>query len=395
MKKIKMSRSKIIRISLFAVLCLFIFTVVFLVGFYSSHGYAKFDQQSFPLFDQAYKILQNHALNPLPSEKAMDYGLIRGMLQVYDDPYTSFIEPPQHELQTNRLAGRFGGIGVRIQRDTNRLYRLYPLPESPAAQVGILDGDLLLQVNDLQVTDETLEDEVQAAIRGPVDEPVLIIISRGPEGLRLEFSPRREEISLPSVVWNLLPEDSRIGILRVNVIAATTSDELRDGFKELRSKGAEVFILDLRNNAGGLVDAGINIARLFLPQGTPILEQQYRNRSAQLFSTEEDGAFLDDPLFVFINQGTASSAEIVAGALKSQKRATIIGAPSFGKDTIQLVFDLNDGSSLHVTAARWWVPGLEPPIHVNGVQPDILIDPEAADDLESLYFERVMEILNP
>ena len=373
---------------------LLIIGLSFLAGYWFSNGYAQFNSSAFPLFDRAYQLLLDHGLNPVPESPFLEYGLIRGMLQSYNDPYTVFVEPPQHELQTNRLEGKYGGIGVRLEIDTTQKYRLYPFPDSPAQKAGVIDGDILVQVAQIVVTEDTDTDTIQAAIRGPVDEKVTITIFRDVSGETLSFDIERAEIPIPSVTWNLIPEYQQVGILKVNIIAATTPEELQIGFRDLISKGAVYFILDLRDNSGGLVDAGVNIARLFLENGSAILEQQYRNQQPQTFKSEKDGDYIYEPLVVLINHGTASAAEIIAGALKNQSRAIIVGSPSYGKDTIQLVFDLGDGSSMHVTSARWWIPGLEPSIGGNGVQPDVPIAPDSPnDEINALYIRAAISVL--
>lgn len=373
---------------------LLIIGLSFLAGYWYSNDYAKFRNTNFPLFDRAYLLLLDHGLNPIPDSPLLEYGLIRGMLQSYNDPYTILVEPPQHELQTNRLEGKFGGIGVRLDLDTQHKYRLYPFPDSPAQKAGLIDGDILVQVAQIVVTEDTDRDTIQAAIRGPVGEQVDIVIFRDVTDETLIFEIERAEIPIPSVTWNLIPENQQVGILRVNIIAATTPTELENGFRDLMSQGAGYFILDLRDNSGGLVDAGVNIARLFLERGSPILEQQYRDQRPQTFKSEKDGEFIYEPMVVLINQGTASAAEIVAGALKNQSRAIIVGSPSYGKDTIQLVFDLGDGSSMHVTAARWWIPGLEPSIGGIGVQPDVLIPSDSPnEEINTLYTRAAISAL--
>jgi carboxyl-terminal processing protease len=151
--------------------------------------------------------------------------------------------------------------------------------------------------------------------------------------------------------------------------------------------------MDLRNNAGGLLSAGVDIARMFLQSGV-VMKHQYRDQEVETYHVEKPGQFVQLPLVVLVNENTASAAEIIAGALKVHQRATIIGMPTYGKDSIQLVFSLNDGSSLHVTAAHWWIPGLDPPIGEGGLQPDIQIpggtDPNKGDPVLSAAAEALL-----
>jgi carboxyl-terminal processing protease len=355
----------------------------FLAGALSAH-LIGIDKDPFPLLTEALSLLKQHGLKSLPSGNSMEYGMIRGMLQVYNDPYTVFLEPAQHTLQSNQLAGKFGGIGVRLEVSTDNYYLIYPLPNSPATKAGIQDGDRLVAVGDQNVQQDMTMDAIQAAIRGPVGGQLILTVARSPKFTPFQVSVIREEIELPSVTWNLAEENARVGILQINVIAATTSDEITKAIKDLQSRGASYFILDFRNNGGGLLDAGINIANLFLDKG-PIMVQQYRDQPVKTYQVDQPGAFSKIPLVLLVNHNTASAAEIVSGALQAQKRALLIGTPTYGKDTIQLVYTLNDGSSLHVTAAHWWVPGLqEGSIEGIGLQPDIVVPDDAAHQVELL-----------
>jgi carboxyl-terminal processing protease len=357
---------------------LFALLAVLLVIASFTAGYLFHQQQvgrnTFTLLDEAQKILLNHGLKALPDAPRLEYGMIRGMLQAYDDPYTIFLEPPQNELESNRLEGKYGGIGAQLEQDEQGNWTLYPYPDSPARQAGLQDGDRLLWVDDLQITPQIAADVLQAALRGPVGQEVKLSVGRAPDYSPLSFTITRQEIALPSVTWRLAPEDPRLGVLKVNVVAASTPDEIQRAVEDMKQRGATAFVLDLRDNPGGLLDAGVEIARLFLKEGI-VMQQQYRGQEVKTFEVKNPGPLADLPLAVLINKGSASAAEIAAGALQAQDRAVLIGEPSYGKDSIQLVFTLQDGSSLHVTSAHWWIPGLQTPVGENGLQPDILVDP--------------------
>ena len=174
------------------------------------------------------------------------------------------------------------------------------------------------------------------------------------------------------MTWYSAPADPDVGIIKVNLIAASTADEIEKAVDELQSLDAKFFVLDLRGNGGGLVDAGVSIARLFLAEGD-VLQEQYRGKPLKTYSVQNTGLFSDIPIAVLVDANTASAAEIVAGALQAQGRADLIGQTTYGKDSIQLAFDLSDGSSLHVTAAKWWLPGLDQDFGENGLLPDVLV----------------------
>jgi carboxyl-terminal processing protease len=359
----------------------FSLTVAFAAG-YLIRSVAAGARSDFGLLEQAHRILRDHAFDPIPAASALEYGMIRGMLEAYGDPYTVFVEPARHELESNDLQGSFGGIGTQVVRDEAGRYLLYPFPDSPARQAGVIDADELVSVEDLEITAETPQDQVTAAIRGPENSRISISVLRGPDQERLTFTMRRASMSLPSVTWRIAPEDLRVGVVEVNILAASTPEEVRAAIGQLQQQGAALLVLDLRDNNGGLLTAGVETARLFLQEGD-VIQQQYRDKEVETQSVERPGDFVELPLVVLINQNTASAAEIVAGALQRHGRALLIGHPSFGKDSIQLVFEMDDGSSLHVTAARWWVPGLEPPLSEGGLQPDLLVieeDPSSGVD---------------
>jgi carboxyl-terminal processing protease len=299
--------------------------------------------------------------------------MIRGMLKAYGDPHSTFVEPVQHEIETNRLAGNFGGIGVQLDHTDEGFIILYPYPDSPAQLAGIQDGDHLLMVDGIEIKNFQPLDEVKVAIRGPEGETVKLEITRHQQSDPIEVNIKRESIPLPSLTWHTLSDESRVGVIEINIISANTPDEVTRAVEDLKDRGANYIIIDLRGNSGGLLSAGVDTARLFIPKGI-ILKEQTRDRGIKNYNASRDGPFVDIPLVVLVDHGTASASEIIAGALQARGRAVIIGEPTYGKDSIQLVFKLNDGSSLHITSARWWIPNLDPPINENGIQPDIIVN---------------------
>jgi carboxyl-terminal processing protease len=342
----------------------------------------RLSQQRFPILEQAYRILEQNGLKEIPPAPAMEYGMIRGMLQAYQDPYTLFVEPAQHELESDALQGSFGGIGVNLVVDDNGYLVLFPFPEGPAKAAGIQDGDRLLSVGDLRINPNSALDGVQSAIRGTVGEPVTLVVGRPPDYAPIVVQIVRAQISLHSVTWYLDPDESQVGVVKINLIAASTADEIQQAFKDLQAQGAARFVLDLRDNPGGLLTAAVDVSRLFLREGV-VMQQQYKGRGVETFQVEKPGPLVDAPLAILINHGSASAAEIIAGSLQAHQRAVLVGESSYGKDTVQLVFDLQDKSSLHVTAARWWIPDLKEPLGGKGLQPDFPVlssDPNSGPD---------------
>ena len=332
----------------------------------------------FSLLNQAYALFQEHAYGVIPENTKLQYGMIRGLLQAYGDPFSSFIEPAQAKLQTNQLEGKFGGIGVRLDKDDSNHILLYPLPNSPAEKAGIKEADRLIAVDQLDISTQISMDELQAAIRGPVGSTVNITIARAPDYQPVKYVINRAEVAAPSVTANLSHANPQVGVIQLTVMAQTSPDEIQKAIQDLTGRGAKYFVLDLRNNGGGLVDAGVNTARLFLDKDSLIIEEQFRGEAVQSFDAPEPGKYLSLPLAILVNKNTASAAEILAGSLQVQGRAKLIGVKTFGKDSVQLVFDLQDNSSLHITSGKWWLPGQQGKLGGNGLQPDItLTEPEA------------------
>lgn len=368
----------------------FIVTSTFLAGFWARDWLDR--EPNFPVLEEAHALVIKHGLPTPPAERALEYGMIRGMLQAYGDPFTSFNEPVQAELQSNRLQGSFGGIGVNLGRDAEGYHVFFPYPDSPASQAGILDADRILTIDSLRVSPETSVEDIQAAIRGPVGTEVVLWLARAPDYAEFEITVEREQFSLPSILRYQDPRQPLLGVVRVNLIASTTPEELKKAIEELQALGSTSFALDLRDNFGGLLKEGAEIAGLFLKEGE-IIHEQHRDQPATIYRNETPGVLSDIPLVVLINQHTASAAEIVAGAVQAQGRAALIGTPSYGKDAIQVVFTLQDQSSLQITSGRWYIPGWDLPRARHGLQPDILVDPAVGDPDPSLL--KAIEVLFP
>jgi len=357
---------------LFTIIAFSCVSLAFLSGYFL-HAFLNPSGNNFPILNEAYNILITHGLYPTPVPPALEHGMIKGMIQAYDDPYTIFVEPVQHELESENLQGSFGGIGVKPARNQSGELILFPFPGSPASRAGIQEGDILIAVEGLEITPSIDIDTILASIRGSKGEKVVLEILRPPDRNPKKISITRETIPLPSIIWYLDPDKPLVGIIQVNIIAASTPGEILNAASDLQMRDATCIILDLRDNGGGLVSSGIDTARLFLKNGV-IIQQQFLHQNIETYQVEEPGLLAEIPLAILVNHGTASAAEIIAGALKAHHRAALIGMPTFGKDTIQLVYDLEDGSSLHITAAHWWIPDLYPHLAGNGLQPDVRVE---------------------
>ncbi len=352
--------------------------LAFTVGFFV-HEALYPPEVELPILSEARIALLEQSYVDPPPDPVLEYGMIRGMVNEFNDPYTKFVEPLQHELETDRLEGHYGGIGVTFGRDNEQYIVLYPFVDGPAMKAGIKDGDRLIGVDDTAISKNTNMETTEALLHGPTNHKVEVSIQRPPEYTTMKFSIRREEIPLPSVTWHQADQDPRLGIFEINLIAASTPDEILKAVNDLKTRGASHFVMDLRGNGGGYLTASIEIANLFLSEGT-IIQQQYKGEEIETFKVNKRGSLVDIPLVILVDQNTASAAEIVAGSLQNLDRAVLIGYPTFGKDSIQLVIDLKDGSSIHVTAAKWWIPGLEFPQAEGGLIPELLL---SSDDQET------------
>jgi carboxyl-terminal processing protease len=327
-----------------------------------------------PLLDEAWGRAESLFYGKLPTEQERTYGAVRGMMESFKDPYTVFIEPPQTELQSQQLSGKFGGIGANVRRDNDGRIVLSPFPDRPAAQAGVQEGDVLVKIDSTPITPEMKFEEVTSLLHGEVGTPVKIEVDRS--GQQLAFNITRAEISVPSVTWRMLSQAPGVGYIKLNIFAQTSKDELVKSIEELRKQGAQKLILDLRDNGGGLLDAAIDVAGQFV-DGI-VVSEKHRDGSQQNFTADATGAARDLPLVVLVNGGTASASEIVSGALQDEGRAVLVGQKTYGKGSVQNVIGLSDGSSIHVTVAEWLTPkgrqitgkGLEPEVAVEMTQDD-------------------------
>jgi carboxyl-terminal processing protease len=327
-----------------------------------------------PLLNEAWDIAASQFYGQLPTDQARTYGAVRGMMESFQDPYSVFVEPPQTELQSQQLSGKFGDIGASVRRENDGRIVLSPFPDRPAAQAGVKDGDALIKIDDTPITPETKFEEVTSLLRGEVGTKVKIEIERS--GQPLAFDITRAEISVPSVTWRMLAQAPDVGYVRLNIFAQTSQDELIKAVADLKRQGARKLVFDLRDNGGGLLDAAIDVAGQFVDG--KVVSEKRRDGGPRDFAAEATGAARDLPLVVLVNGGTASASEIVAGAIQDKGRGALVGVKTYGKGSVQNVMPLSDGSSLHVTVAEWLTPAGRQ-IAGKGLQPDVVGDLSADD----------------
>ncbi|NDJ77206.1 MAG: S41 family peptidase [Chloroflexi bacterium] len=328
----------------------------------------------FALLAEVQSLLTENYVRDLPDSTAMEYAAIRGYLGELNDPYTFFIEPPVAQNESEVLAGQYGGIGVQLQRKEDGVVALYPYPDSPAELAGVQNEDVLLAINGMAVQPTDDVTMLDRALRGEVGEGRGVLISvQTPDAteardLYIEFAVVR----VPSVIWRTLAEEPAFGYIQILRFSNPTPDELRTALSELEAQGIEALILDLRGNSGGLLQESVAVASEFLDGGVVYYEAQ--RDSETITNAESGGTALDIPLVVLVNQGTASASELVAGALQDRDRGTLIGQRTYGKGSVQLIFRLSDGSSVHITSAEWLTPS-RAPLDGNGLEPNISMIP--------------------
>jgi len=306
----------------------------------------------FAVYWEAWNLVEENFYGEPPDAKSQAYGSIRGMLAALGDPNTFFIEPPDREIEEAQFQGRYGGIGAEYTMRDGYLVVVTPFQDSPASRAGVRPGDIIVAVDGTDLFGLS-QNEGILLIRGPVGSEVELTIRRegGLEPLILQLT--REEIEPPTVTWELKEEG--IGYINLSFFGGRTNEELRHALTQLQSQGATSLILDLRNNPGGLIGAAVDVASQFIDTGV-ILYQRDAQGNDQPFPAKKGGLATETPLAVLVNGGTASAAEIVAGALSDHQRAVVIGEKTFGKGSIQTVRELSDHSSIHVTTAHWLTP---------------------------------------
>lgn len=310
---------------------------------------------------------------PLPNREAT-YDVIRNMLATLEDPYTRLLPPGQYRSLQTSTSGELTGVGLQIAKPNDGpgwLEVIAPVEGSPAQQAGILPRDVVVAIDGTSTLDLTL-DEAANRLRGRRGTGVRLTLRRGQGETPYTVELTRDVIDLDPVYADLRPEgDALVGYLRLSQFNGNASASLAETIRTMDAAGAKGYILDLRNNPGGLLQAGIDIARLWLDRGAIVYTV---SRQGILDSFDAYGpALTDAPLVVLVNAGTASASEILAGALQDNGRAELVGEVTFGKGLIQSLFNLSDGAGLAVTVAKYETPAHRD-INQLGIEPDLQVD---------------------
>jgi len=346
----------------------------------------------FPVFWEAWEFVQQEFYGDVPSDQERVYGAIRGMVNAFGDENTAFIEPDRAAIFREDVSGSFEGIGASVRMDDmGRLIIAEPFVGRPAAEAGLLRGDIVLAVDGVSLQGLSLYEAI-ALIRGPAGTTVVLTVFRDGVDEPFDVSVERARIEMEVVESRRLEGD--IGYVRLNEFSRGAAGKLAAAIKALEAEGRlEGLILDLRDDPGGLLDESIFVASQFIDEGV-ITVERLKGGEEQVFDAQPGGIALDVPLVVLVNRGSASASEIVAGAIKGNRRGTLLGEQTFGKGTVQIPHALSDGSELRVTIAEWLTPDRKQ-INGEGIVPDIYVERTQEDFVEGRdpQLERALEVL--
>lgn len=377
------SQKLVVSTAVVVLFCSFLLNL-FMLNLTSEKAYAgkiliSFDELN--LVKEALALIRNHYVDGAKVEKEnLLYGAIDGMIAKLEDPYSRFMPPKNYKDMQEDTRGSFGGLGMMLGEKNKRLSVISPIVDTPAYRAGIQSGDYIVKVDDKDVTGMSVEDVVKI-LRGVPGTKVKVSIFR--EGMKhlLDYNLVREEIKVPAVKAQMIDEE--IGYAALSSFTQRAADEIDAALEKFEKRGMKAFILDLRHNPGGLLEAAVNVGRLFLT-GTRIVTIKARTGEETPYSAYT-AKYRRFPLIVLIDGGSASASEIVAGAVKDTKRGILLGQKSFGKGSVQTVMTLPDNSAMALTTAYYYTPG-GTCIHKVGIEPDIKVDLPHLDENEQKEF---------
>lgn len=301
------------------------------------------------------------------TDEAILNGQKQGLVSAADDPFTEYLTAQETDDFNASLDGTFEGIGAELGKEGNFVIIVAPIRGTPADQAGIQPQDIIVEIDGEDATGITVSEAV-SRIRGPKGEEVVLTVIRN--GERIDVPIVRDTIKIDSVEVEIVGD---IGIMTITQFGNDTTQLARAAAQELRDAGIQKIILDLRGNPGGLLDSSVDVSAIWLPRGSTVLEEKRGGEVVQTFTTNDQPILAGTETVVLINAGSASASEIVAGALRDNGAATLLGEQSFGKGSVQRLIDLNAGGSLKVTIARWFTPnGIN--IDQEGITPDVEVE---------------------
>ncbi len=312
-------------------------------------------------------------------------GMVTGL-----DPHSNYLEPKEQENLLESASGKFGGLGIVIAKKDDAIQVISPIDDTPAYRAGIQSGDLIVKIGDKPVSGMTLEEGVNLMRGDPDTEVTLTIVRKDKKPFTIDIT--REIITIISVKGYLI--EKNIGYVRISSFQVPTAELIKTTINKLVKKNGrylDSLILDLRNNPGGVLESAVDASNLFIDKKGLVVYTKGRIKSSNLkFKTETGDVLLGVPIVVLINEGSASAAEIVAGALQDHKRAIIMGKTSFGKGSVQTVINLDDGYGLKVTTARYYTPSGRS-IQAKGIVPDIILKNISLENEEEEHITNTKE----
>ena len=324
----------------------------------------------FSLVEEVWNIInEKHVGKDEIDRQALIFGAIRGMIRELDDPYSVFFDASETEDFLTSVSGHFEGVGIEISIKDGFLTVISPLKDTPAAGSGIRAGDIIIKIDGEDTLDITLEEAV-SKIRGPRGTEVILTVLRE-ENEEIDISIIRERIDVPSVEWELL--EGNIAYIELTHFSEITDDDFTKVAQEILESPADRIVVDLRNNPGGFLDISIDVAGWFFEKGITIVTEETTSNGNRKHVSSGPGSLSDFPVVVLQNQGSASAAEILAGALRDNLGAEIVGEKSFGKGSVQAFENLPGGTSIKITVARWLTPSGQY-INDKGIEPTIPVE---------------------
>ena len=349
------------------IIIFFILLNLFLVKNFSSASeeniYDKID-----LFGEVLNKINKEYVEEIDQSEAMD-AAINGVLQSLD-PYSAYMSPESFENMQTETSGEFGGLGIEVSMEAGVVKVISPLDDSPAYEAGVKAGDYIVKINNIQVQGKTLNEAVEI-MRGPVGSDIEITVRRKGVKKALVFNITRKIIKVRSVKSKII--DNNIGYIRLTAFNENSSNQIKKKIKEFnKNENIEKFILDLRNNPGGLLSQAIKIADFFLSSGEIVSTKSRQENENRKWFAQAGDILNGETLVVLINNGSASASEIVAGALKDHKRAILVGENSYGKGSVQSIIPLRNKGAIRLTISKYYLPSGESISEV-GVSPDIVV----------------------
>ncbi len=327
--------------------------------------------QKIDIFSEVLEKVQNEYVDEIDQADAMD-SAINGLLQSLD-PYSSYMSPKIFEESQTETSGEFGGLGIEVSMESGVVKVITPIDNTPASRAGIKAGDYIVKINNKQVRGKTLMEAVNL-MRGPVGTSIEITVRRKNLRNAKVFKITREIIEIQSVVSKLV--DDKVGYLRLRAFNENSSNQLKKEISKIeKNKQLVGYILDLRNNPGGLLSQAIKITDFFLDNGEIVSTKGRDSRENRKFFAKAGDSIKGKPLIVLINNGSASASEIVAGALQDQKRAVLLGETTFGKGSVQQIMPLKNNGAIRLTVSKYYLPSGKS-ISDIGIIPDIKIEEE-------------------